>query len=270
MRLFGVRAGLGILITLIGGCAASSLPGSSAAREGIRVYAVQESAPEVIAKNRAIEQTLTKMLPEVRIEDPTLNSVIEWLGEFAGIAIVVQWDELKECGIERNKPISGPTSLMPLRQALERLLSEAGSGSAKLTYVVRAGALEISTADRLSHRPVVRVYDVRSLLAAAEAWNDRAAEHAARRAKLAAGGGCYSGCDNRDTHLGRQYDYGAENALLDLFMQIVEPDEWRQNGGNGSAYCFNGLLVVRQPESVQHELAAFLRTLHEAGASQPP
>jgi hypothetical protein len=84
------------------------------------------------------------------------------------LGIIVLWKPLNSAGIYENTPI-GIDGVGRLRvgQVLELLtLSLSAGASAKIGYVIDKGIVTISTTDALpTPKPVVRVYDIRDLVA---------------------------------------------------------------------------------------------------------
>jgi hypothetical protein len=66
------------------------------------------------------------------------------------------------------------------------------------------------------------------------------------------GGGTGTGTDRRDREQGRTRAERAQD-LVDLIMDVIEPDIWRENGGPASIRYFNGSLIVTAPRHI-HEM----------------
>jgi hypothetical protein len=65
----------------------------------------------------------------------------------------------------------------------------------------------------------------------------------------------------------RWCDESPEEQLEQLLVWCVEPDSWAQNGGLGTLDFLGGMLVVRQSRSVHRETEALLNALLKAGAT---
>ena len=54
----------------------------------------------------------------------------------------------------------------------------------------------------------------------------------------------------------------AENTLLDLVQEMIQPDSWQDTGqGLGTVDCVNGILVVSQTEEILQEIDNFVADL---------
>jgi hypothetical protein len=55
----------------------------------------------------------------------------------------------------------------------------------------------------------------------------------------------------------------AAQSLIDLIINTIEPDSWRQNGGKGSItyYPYNPALVIRQTSETHEQFSELLRAL---------
>ncbi len=254
--------------------------------ERVRAVAVPDASLDTSAEK------LRRTIDEANFEEAELDQVMDWLAEVSQLNLVVRWQVLEDAGVERDKPITMSLRNLKLYQVLWMVLDEAGRPDLKLAWETLGEELVVvSTAEDLARELILRFYEVRPLLAGSIAWRNSQAELKAHQPKArgeheqlhgigqpastataeetptahpvpgtqhSAGGAAYAG----------KHDHSPEEELCELLVYCVRPDAWAQNGGPGTAQCFNGMLVVRQSRSVHRELAALLNALLEAGAAE--
>jgi hypothetical protein len=233
---------------------------------------------------------LQERIPEASFDEAPLDNVLDWLDSLTTTNLVIRWRLLENAGVGRDTPITMSLRNLRFYQVLWTVLDEAGGRDAKLAWeIFDEGLVVVSTAEDLERELILRIYDVRPLLAGNMAWRNRQAELKAHQAPAgrepeqvrsaaqpagtaaaeqtapeqlapgaehSAGGAAYAW----------EYVYPPEQELCEVLLYSVRPDSWLENGGLGTAQCFNGMLVVRQSRSVHRELAALLNALLEAGA----
>lgn len=59
-------------------------------------------------------------------------------------------------------------------------------------------------------------------------------------------------------------------ALLQVIDSTVLPDTWSVVGGSGTAAEFNGLLIVKQSQTVHREIKQLLEMMREVDRRTPP
>ena len=255
-----------------------------AALERVRIVAV----PDTRLGDAA--QVLQHRIEEADFEDVPLGQILDWLAEVAELNLVVRYQTLEDAGVERHKPLSVHLRNLKLHQVLWIVLEEASGPDLDLAYEILGDNLVVvSTAEDLDCELHVRIYDVRSLLAASATWHYQRAEIAARRAaersrirmsgtesdadqpkraSCACRGDPPVG-DSRAPHPWELDDWPhVEQELVDLLSFTVAPDSWAANGGIGTAECLSGMLAVRQSRSVHRQTEALLNVLLEAGAAE--
>jgi hypothetical protein len=238
---------------------------------------------QVREEDQRIYAALDEVVPEARLEDTPLEQVLKWVAESAKVNVHVEWRDLVDSGVDRDRPIALNLRGLPRWRVLRAVLDTA-SGEAHLGYEVRDGVLLIATRDWLDRDMITRVYPVRDLLYATVARWQRV-QSVARPAPSAAG----SPVDlAKATDAGYREELAkrslmttqpaaapldeallpdAEAELLDLLRQSVAPDTWRENGGNGSGQIYNGVLVVRQCRTVHRAVERLLAELRATGAA---
>jgi hypothetical protein len=276
MHMTATAAGIGI--AAITGSFFLSHP-ANPMRADVQAAAVVQTGPGPTGQpardnSPALDAALRKVIPEVNFEDVPFEQVMAYLAELNDMNVVVRWSELEEQGTARDRPVSLRLRNVSTARVLDIVLDEVGHGAAELKYQVRDDVLIVTTLESIKRDVVTRVYDVRDLLTGGLDWV-AAKERATGRAAPAApadgpGSGAMPGDQPRATVDSPAAD-GAdwpERALVQLLVETVEPDDWRETGSEGSATVYNGILVVRQHELGQQGVVQLLHMLREAGAAR--
>ncbi len=243
---------------------------------------------QVREEDQRIYAALDEIVPLARFENTPLEQVLQWLAETAKVNVHVEWRDLENIGIDRDQPVTLALHSLPRWRVLRAALDSA-SIETRLGYEIRDGVLLIATRDLLDRDMITRVYPVRDLLYATIAsWQRQQAA-----ARPSTPGGASAADLAKATDAGyreelakrsvmttqpatapREVDEtllpNAEAELLELLRQSVEPDAWRENGGNGSAQIYNGMLVVRQCRTAHRGVEHLLADLRTTGAANNP
>ncbi len=220
-------------------------------------------------------EVMGRVIPDVSFTDTPLDQVMAWLQEITGLNIQPRWQILDDAGIKRDKTITVQAHNLRLMQVLWLIMNEAGGTDLKLAYRASGNLLVFSTADDLNKEMITKVYDVADLLiqvpqATRQSMFNVTQGMGQGGSSFGGGGGSGGGMFNQgqqnsgDQSSGR---YGDQNGqgnqasmqrLVDLIMQTVEPDTWRDNGGNGTIYPFQNLIIVRNTILVHQRLGGYV------------
>jgi general secretion pathway protein D len=243
---------------------------------------------EIVARREGLEQTfgpdedfelnrmLTSIQPEVNFEDHPFDQVMGFLTDVNDMNIAVDWEDLRNHGVDRDKPITIRLRDVPLRTVLTEVLGQAG-GDVPLNYSVGDGLLRIATKEKLDREKHIVVYDIRDLIVDIPQFAN------APRFDLGgqpAGGGDLPG-GRGDSIFGSQPGYGADDGeqgsnrrndaiveeIMDIVRQTVEPDSWRETGtGDGALRELNGQLIVYNTSEAHQQARSLLDQLRETRA----
>jgi hypothetical protein len=248
----------------------------------VSVAWAQSKAPANAPKRAKVPDTLhllNERIPEVRFQEATLESVIDWLGDFTKLNISVRWSTLKEVGIGKDTPISVQVRNLRLSQVLWLIMNEATHGETKLAYRASGNLLVLSTAEDLNKEMITKIYDVSDLLfklSQAQPGTFFNITQGMQGGQSAQGGGSSGGGmfgqgqQNRGQQQGQGQGQGQGQdqtqirLLMDVITQTVEPDSWRDNGGLGSILPYEHSLIVRNTILVHQLLGGYL-TEEEVG-----
>ncbi len=231
---------------------------------------------EDVELNRKLEETL----PEVRFEEQPFEGVVEFLGELTKINIAVDWTDLEDNGIERDKPVTVRLAGLSFRTILDEVISQVG-GDVQLAYAIGDGLLRVATKEKLDKDKLILIYDIRDLLVnIPRAMRTQAfdvTQGLGQGGQGGQGGGGGQGMfqqNQQQNQQGQEDQQGIGNEelieqILDIIRQTVEPDSWRETGGGeASIRELNGQLIVYNTSAAHSQVGNLLAQLRETRALQ--
>lgn len=227
---------------------------------------------------------LNARIGDFQFEEAPLEDVFAWLGEVAGVNLVVRWGRLEDLGIERDHPISVNARNLRFSQVLWLVMNEAAADDSQLAYRADPDLILISTAEDIGRPMVVKVYHVRDLIAprlqAPEFISTRERQVVVGNTVTVAAGavavtpitqGFGSGVffggegtlnqprpEDEENEGDSQEEYLEK--LVDIITTAIEPDSWAVNGGLGTISAFRGTLVIRNSPLVHQKIGGYLRS----------
>lgn len=211
--------------------------------------------------------SLGRSLPELNFNGVSLGDCIDFLRDVSGANINVQWKVLAESNVTKDTPITLRMHGVSLRKALSMILSEAAGGDA-LTFYTDDNVIEITSKANADKELFVKVYPVDDLLMEVPDFADAPKFDISSNNQQGGGGGGQGGQGSggrsssifgsngtngtTDTEKVKTKDQRAQE-LVDLIVNTIQPDVWKENGGTASVRYYNGNLVVSAPRSV-HDL----------------
>jgi uncharacterized membrane protein YgcG len=216
--------------------------------------------------NSSANSSLNRRIVEAKFENKTLGEAIEWIREVAGANVTVNWRALAESNITPETQINLRLYNVTLRKLLATVLTEAGAGNS-LTYLVDEGVIEITTQQLADARTYVKIYNIEDLLFEVpnfdQAPDFNISQQGGQGGSSGGSGGKGGGGGGGSPLFGggggqqkeekiKSRDERAQE-LVDLIVNTVRPEIWKENGGTSSIRYFNGNLVISAPLSV-HEM----------------
>jgi hypothetical protein len=201
-----------------------------------------------------------------RTHDPTLNlridlfdakgdnfsTVLDRFRAATGARVNVRWDKLTAAGITPDAPCTVRVHAARASRLLNTILDDIGGGTVKLSWTISHGVFEISTADDMNSRVISRIYPVQDIFDAIEA--DRVLHPPPTPRPL-------SYIRNPPPPTTDQQD------LERLIREIVDPNAWRENGGQyATVRCVGGRLFVTATLDDIMTLHQLLQQLRQAYA----
>ena len=242
-----------VLFLSTGAVAQTTKPAAAPAAAAVKPSPRAAAAAQVDAK-----RALATRMPEMKLGSVRLQDAVEFLQDTSGANIHVNWRALETVNITRETPVDLRLQSMPLRKLIQYLLMEA-DGQGLTTFYAEDGVIEITTRELADQRLITKVYPVEDLLLTIPDFTD-APDFSLQQAQVSGGGG---GGGSGQSLLGNAAT-GDENnrvanaargqELVELVMNTVEPEAWRENGGTGSIRYFRGRLIVTAPRSVHEKI----------------
>jgi len=219
-----------------------------------------QAATPAPAAMSAVEtkRALATRLPATKLENVRLEDAMQYLQDSSGANIHVNWRALETVNITREMTISLKLQSLPLRQLLRFVLAEADPEGLS-TFYAEDGVIEVTTKALGDERLIVKVYPVEDLLLTIPDFTD-APQFNLQTTNSGGRGGGGGGGQSLFGGQGGGQDQGVNDKatrgqeLVQLIMDSVQPDVWRENGGTASIRFFRGKLIVSAPRSVHEQI----------------
>lgn len=223
--------------------------------------------------------TLARMLKPVNTEfkETRLEDVVKFLGELTGADIEAMWiDEAHPTGLDKERLISvksnGLTALKLVERVLEKASDDVSGGNT--WQLSDTGAFVIGPKSRLNKDRRVELYDINDLLMVVPEFTNAPQFdlQSVLQSSTGTGGGGGGGGQSpfRDTQQqnqnGQQGGFGVNirpreervQELQDIIQQLVEPDQWVDNGGDGGTIRFyQGAFLVNAPDYMHRQINGY-------------
>jgi hypothetical protein len=197
---------------------------------------------------------LDRVIPDLRLENVTLEDAIGAIRESSRANIVIRWDGLEKAGIDKTKKIKLHLWDIPVREAVTTVLVCAGGMLSDIDYSLEGTVFVVS--EKSSQGPAydVRVFDVHDLLEAAIARRMKADS-----ASAATGGGPPGKTPT-------EIEEEEAQKLVELITEMADDSVWHNTGGDGKMRIWSGRLFVSKTPLVQNRVGTFLEKIRQ---SQP-
>lgn len=188
----------------------------------------------------AADVKLAQVIGPIRFHGVPFDAAVERLREMTGANLFVDRAGLDVAGLDGKAAVDLDLPPMPLSGVLRELGHPVSTLTARVGYSAADGVIVLSTGDRLARESILRVYDVRDLVAAMVAEQASGPDRPAKTS---------------DEVL---------KDLADVLTTFAGPEEWRDNGGPvGSIRELSGRLLVTQSWDGHRQVEALLATLRE-------
>lgn len=210
-----------------------------------------------IDPRRAAAESMVKPMT-VSFTDARLEDVMRFLQDFTGATFDVQWiDDRNVDGLDPERVVSLDVTDMPAITVLERVLKRATDGFEAATWQFSEdGEIQIGPKSRLNEYATLKMYDIRDLLFRVESFTEVPDLGLGQIIQGQGGGGAGGDFQYEDRDRGTPEEEA--QVIVDLIVQFVEPDQWRDNGGDGGSITFyQGALLVRAPDYMHRQLVGY-------------
>jgi hypothetical protein len=217
-------------------------------------------------------EQLETVVPELILEDATLQQAIETLAAKTRANIVIDWQQLQALGLGRDRKLRLRLYDLPLRKMLDVVMAAYCDRERMGGYICEDGqVIRITAVDPETRREIqpTLVYDVRDFTDRFIAKNAPAPEFPASFPRPGVASpttlpywstrGAMVG--NGPAHL---TPMEAIDYLVKVIEEVVSPLSWRDDGGTAGAIReMQGILIVTQTPAAHRDVQRVLKNLRK-------
>lgn len=208
-------------------------------------------------------QAYTSLLRPLSLDvtDARLEDVLAYIETVSGARLDPKWQEGGAGGLEKDAKVTIRLGNVTTLAALERILATgAGPSPDGATWqLTDEGLIEVGPRSRLNASAFLKIYDVRDLLYEIPNFADAPELDLDSVLNQRQGGGSGSIFTQTDQGDGeRRTPQERARALVDVIITTVEPDQWRDNGGDGASVREqNGVLLITAPDYIHRQVGGY-------------
>lgn len=269
-----IRASIGCVCVVALCGAAMGQAAAPAAKEAVKAPTtgtVTTGQVVVRSSGNPKKDTLLKMMATASVEfkETRLEEVMRWVQATSGADMDVLWmDDQTGTGLDKDALVTAKfenrTLLDVVEGVMERFGDSTGSGGGATWQMTQSGAIQVSTKDRLNKYRRVEVYPIRDLLLETPNYTNsyeldlqQALQQAGQQGGGGGGQSPFKENDQGEEEQRRNIQEKA-NEVIDILTQLVEPDQWQQNGGEAATIrYFQGALLVNAPDYIHRGLNGY-------------
>ncbi|MHC4429488.1 MAG: type II secretion system protein GspD, partial [Planctomycetota bacterium] len=246
--------------------------------------------------NRRVSYVVTNTRMPVDFPGASFEGVVGYLSQVTGENIYVDWKALDLIGVRPTDPVTLQLNNVSVDAVLDRVLEQVGNGIDRPRWAVEDGMIRISSEEALRQNTVTVVYDIRDLLFEVPYFGNAPDLNlsSALGQVGGSGGGGFSGGGGigGGGGLGGGGGFGSGGGggaifsdpgdepprvareelvaqIVDIIQQNVDPDGWRDLGGDTSTLQeLNGNLIVTSTLRQHRNIEGLLSQLREIRALQ--
>lgn len=202
--------------------------------------------------------TLTKLMRPVSLDvtDKRLEDVVAFVKDFTGADLDPMWlDDRNQEGLDKEKLITVKVTNVTALSLLEKVLDQARSDTGENTWQMsETGAFQMGPKERLNKFRRLEIYDINDLVREIPDYTDvpqidlQQALQASQQGGGGGGQGPFSSDNNNQNQRFRDREAKSQE-IMDLIRNLVEPDQWTENGGSGGTIrLYQNSLLVNAPD----------------------
>jgi len=253
-----------------------SAAGIAAVVCGAATASAQSSAgATAVSTGNPLRDTMNRMLKPVtgEFKDQRVEDAMKYISELTGADIEPLWiDAQNTTGLDPEKQVSFKFNGMSALKLLERLLEKSaddistGGNSWQLT---ESGTLQVGPKSRLNKYRRVEIYDINDLLLVVPNYTN-APQFDLQSVLQSSGSGGSGQSPFRETNQQSGPNLGPGGIvvksredrakdLTDLITQLVESEQWLDNGGEGGSIKFYppGSLIVNAADYLHRQINGY-------------
>lgn len=235
-------------LCLLAGAATPALAQSNTVGTTARTGVPQRDTMRLLMRRMTVEFT------EKRLED-----VLTFIKESTNADIEPYWvDDRHAEGLDKDKVISVKVENATILSLIEKVLDRAApeTGGEATWQMSESGTLQCGPRARLNKHRRIEIYDINDLLMEVPDYREVPQIDLQQALQASQGGGGGGGQSpfrndqgNQDENRRQQERQEQAEELATLIRDLVEPDQWTENGGTGgSIKYYKGTLIVNAPD----------------------
>jgi len=212
-----------------------------------------------------VRRRLCRIVPHIEMKAMELSEALKRVSTLCEVSTSTDWAALEVAGVEKDAEVT--LSLTNIRgdDLLEAILHEAGGWEVELAYEVSHRIVQVSTREDLGRTGFTVTYGCADLLQVPEEELEKLAERIAR-ALARTGNDTLVHDPDVMSRLVRDVIRESRDAARHDLMRTVEasidPESWREQGGNVGYLTFVGMqMVVTQTRTAHMRLYDLLENL---------
>jgi hypothetical protein len=229
----------------------------------------RQAATQPAAATGGVPQraTLLKLMRPVSVDlqDKRLEDIVSFIATSSGADLEPMWaDDKNTEGLDKEHLVTVRVQNQTYLQLIERVMETARSdiGGANTWQMSDTGAIQFGPKERLNKFKRVQIYDINDLVMEVPDYTDvpRIDLQQALQSSQGGGGGQspFREAGNNDQAQRTRDRQLRIDEVVQLIQQIVEPDQWVENGGSGgSVKVFRGALIVNAPDYMQRGIDGY-------------
>lgn len=255
--------GLGLIAAAAAPALAQNRPG--AARNTTSQSARQQAPAVVVAEPHPARETLERMAQRItlEVEDVPLRDVFEFLRRTTGADLEPIYTNDRYQALDPEQFITIRVRNRPALDVLEQVLERASDGFVMHTWqMTRYGSMQVGPKELLNKRRRVQIYDINDLLMIVPNFPDAPVidlDSVLQQSQGGGGGGGQSPFqENDDNEEDRPTRQQRAQAIIEILIAIVEPEQWQDNGGDGGFIRYHeGTLIINAPDYMHRQLVGY-------------
>jgi len=209
--------------------------------------------------------TLQRMMKRITVnfDDASLRDAVSFLVQVTGAEIEPVWDDGSGNGLDPEQLVSVHADNMTALNILERLLHQAsgafGFGGGATWQMTEWGSMQIGPKEVLNEDRYVRIYPISDLIYEIPDFVNAPELDLNAVLQSGQGGGGQSPFQtNQDDNRDRLSPEDRAQPIIDMLVNLVEPEQWEQNGGSGASVRFwQGSLLVNAPDYIHRGIDGY-------------
>jgi len=228
-----------------------------------------DSQPVIRGTGSPQRDTLVRLQRPITITfaDTGLQDVMKFIAEVTGADIETMWaDDQNSAGLDKEKTISlkveKTTGLALIEKVLEKATTESTGSGGNTWQMSESGTLQVGPRERLNKFRRVEIYAVRDLLMELPNYTnapDFDLSSVLQSSGQGGGGGGQSPFRDKGDQTANVKPLRERiDELQKLLIDLVEPEQWLDNGGDGATIRFyQDTFIINAPDYVHRQLNGY-------------